>query len=138
MKIDLTYSDYLKMREEKKLPEIPPPESNDCVVPSVIAVLQGKWKNHILFVMCRYGTLRFGELKNKIPNITNTVLSSTLRELEEEELINRKQFNEIPPHVEYSLTKKGEDLMPIFFEMFKWGMEYLWAKQSNLCSEETR
>lgn len=129
MKIDLTYHDYIKMHEEKKLPEIPLTESNDCVVTKVIAILQGKWKNHILFVMCRYGTLRFGELKSKIPGITNTVLSSTLRELEEEGLLNRKQFNEIPPHVEYSLTKKGEDLMPIFFEMFKWGMEYLWMEQ---------
>lgn len=138
MKIDLTYSDYLKMSEEKKLPEIPPPESSDCVVTGVIAILQGKWKNHILFVMCRYGTLRFGELKSKIPNITNTVLSSTLRELEEAGLVDRRQFNEIPPHVEYSLTKKGTDLMPIFFEMFKWGMEYLWAKPSDVCSEDIR
>ena len=82
--------------------------------------------------MCRYGTLRFGELKNKIPNITNTVLSSTLRELEEAELVDRRQFNEIPPHVEYSLTQKGRDLMPIFFEMFKWGMEYLWTEPSDI------
>ena len=117
------------MCEEKKLPEIPPPESSDCVVTGVIAALQGKWKNHILFVLCRYGTLRFGGLKSKIPNITSTVLSSTLRELEKDGLIYREQFNEIPPHVEYSLAPKGKDLMPVFFEMFKWGMEYLWMEQ---------
>ena len=52
------------------------------------------------------------------------MLTSTLRELEKDGFITRKQFNEIPPHVEYSFTQKGRDLMPIFYEMTMWGMKW--------------
>lgn len=62
--------------------------------------------------------------KKALPEITNVMQTNTLRELEADGLVNRKQFNEIPPHVEYSLTEKGRDLMPIFYEIFIWGMKY--------------
>nr|UWI52014.1 winged helix-turn-helix transcriptional regulator [Clostridioides difficile] len=88
-------------------------------------MLQGKWAKFILFELCVHDVLRFGELKKELPQITNTMLTSTLRELESYQLINRVQFNEIPPHVEYSLTDKGRDLIPIFYEMFKWGKQYI-------------
>ncbi|WP_330414611.1 winged helix-turn-helix transcriptional regulator [Roseburia sp. AM23-20] len=55
------------------------------------------------------------------PRITNTMLTNTLRDLEELGIIHRKQSNEIPPHVEYSLTEKGKALLPVFFEILKWG-----------------
>ena len=55
------------------------------------------------------------------PRITNTMLTNTLRDLEELGIIHREQFNEIPPHVEYSLTEKGKALLPVFFEISKWG-----------------
>ena len=51
----------------------------------------------------------------------NTMLTNTLRDLESLGIINREQFNEIPPHVEYSLTDKGKALLPVFFEISKWG-----------------
>lgn len=59
------------------------------------------------------------------PRITNTMLTNTLRDLEELGIIHREQFNEIPPHVEYSLTEKGKALLPVFFEISKWGEENL-------------
>lgn len=59
------------------------------------------------------------------PRITNTMLTNTLRDLEELGIIHREQFNEIPPHVEYSLTEKGKALLPVFFEILKWGEENL-------------
>lgn len=59
------------------------------------------------------------------PRITNTMLTNTLRDLEELWIIHREQFNEIPPHVEYSLTEKGKALLPVFFEISKWGEENL-------------
>ena len=68
--------------------------------------------------------MRFGELKKAFPEITNAMLTNTLRSLEEEELVKREQFNEIPPHVEYSLTKKGRELMPLYYEIYVWGMKY--------------
>ena len=55
------------------------------------------------------------------PHITNTMLTNTLRDLETLGIVNREQFNEIPPHAEYSLTEKGRGLLPVFFEISKWG-----------------
>ena len=67
--------------------------------------------------MCIYDTVRFGQLKKDLPEITNTMLTKSLRELEEDGLIARRQFNEIPPHVEYFLTPMGRDLQPVFYAM---------------------
>ena len=100
-------------------------ERNACPVTKVLLILQGKWKNHVLYEMCKHDTVRFGELKKSLPQITNTMLTTTLRELEADGLINREQFNEIPPHVEYSLTGKGSDMMKIFHQMFLWGTKHI-------------
>lgn len=98
--------------------------SGDCPVTFLILMLQGKWKTQVLYVMSLSDTIRFGQLKKEVPGITNTMLTSTLRALEEDGLIHREQFNEIPPHVEYSLTEKGKDLFPVFHEMMNWGLKY--------------
>ena len=87
-------------------------------------MLGGKWRTHVLYVLCRQGPFRFGELKAAIPKITSTMLSATLKELEGIGIVHREQFNEIPPHVEYSLTQKGKDLLPVFTELAKWGEKY--------------
>lgn len=55
------------------------------------------------------------------PRMTNTMLTNTLRDLERLGIVRREQYNEIPPHVEYSLTEQGRELLPVFFEMEKWG-----------------
>lgn len=99
-------------------------QSGDCPVTALILMLQGKWKNQVIYSMSLRGTIRFGELRKEIPGITNTMLTNTLRELEKDGLIHREQFNEIPPHVEYSLTEKGRNLYPVFYEMLKWGVKY--------------
>lgn len=90
----------------------------------VFNVLQGKWKNQILFEIIALKSARFGQLNRAIPKITNTMLSTTLRELEKDGLITRKQYNEIPPRVEYTITEKGKDLLPVYYEMYKWGIKY--------------
>lgn len=99
-------------------------ESGGCPVTKLILMLQGKWKNQIIFAMSLNDSIRFGQLKKEVSGITNTMLTNTLRELEADGLIHREQFNEIPPHVEYSLTEKGRNLFPVFYEMLKWGMQY--------------
>lgn len=99
-------------------------ENGQCPVTPVLLMLQGKWKNQVLYELCMYDTVRFGQLKKSLSGITNTMLTSVLRELENDGLITRKQFNEIPPHVEYSFTQKGKDLLPIFYAMLNWGFEY--------------
>ncbi|MCH4191583.1 MAG: helix-turn-helix transcriptional regulator [Butyrivibrio sp.] len=100
-------------------------ENGNCPVTPVISMLQGKWKMQIIYELCIKSPMRFGELKKMLGNVTNTALTNALRELEENELIHREQFNEIPPHVEYSLTDKGKDLLPVFHAIANWGLKYI-------------
>lgn len=70
------------------------------------------------------GTKRFGELKKSIGSISQKVLTSNLRAMEEQGLVNRKVYAEVPPRVEYTLTETGHSLKPILNSMYKWGDEY--------------
>lgn len=96
------------------------PSGGTCSVMQALELLQGKWTAKIIFYMLRDERMRFGELKRAVPAITNTMLTSTLRELEKAGVVDREQFNEIPPHVEYSLTEKGKALLPVFYELGRW------------------
>lgn len=80
---------------------------DSCPMRRTLELLSGKWRTHIIYELCKHPSCRFGELKKAVPRITNT-----LRDLEGLGIVNRKQFNEIPPHVEYSLTEKGRALLP--------------------------
>ena len=95
----------------------------NCPVSSALKVIEGKWKLPILWVLSQNGTLRYNELRKGVVGITNMMLTSSLKELEHNNIINRKQYNEIPPHVEYSLTDAGKKLMPVLDELAKWGVE---------------
>lgn len=99
-------------------------KDGNCPVTPLLVMLQGKWKSQIMYEMCIYDTVRFGQLKKDLGDITNTMLAKALRELEEDGLISRYQFNEIPPHVEYSLTEMGRDLLPVFYSIMNWGFKY--------------
>ena len=100
-------------------------ENGNCPVTPVVQMLQGKWKLQIIYELCIQAPLRFGALKKVLKPITNTMLASALKELEADGLVHRKQFSEIPPRVEYSLTEKGTDLLPIFYAISQWGMKYI-------------
>ena len=97
----------------------------NCPVTILLSMLQGKWKLIVLYQLVLNGTMRFGELKKMVPGITNTMLSTILRELEADGFLTRTQYNEIPPHVEYALTPKGQDLDRIFYEMFQWTVKHV-------------
>lgn len=92
-----------------------------CTVSLALEALQGKWTAKVAFHLLKNGCMRFGELKCAVPNITSNMLTSTLRDMETRGLVVREQFNEIPPHVEYSLTEDGEALLPVFYELARWG-----------------
>ena len=96
----------------------------NCPVTPLLQKLQGKWKSQILYELCIHDPARFGEIKKDLPGISNATLSNVLKELEEDGFIKRVQFNEIPPHVEYSFTEKGRDLMPIFYQIMVWGFKH--------------
>ena len=109
------------MTSEQYLQELLSKNGNiDCPIRRTLELFNGKWRTHILFELCKKPSLRFGEIKKALPMVTNTMLTSALRELETQGIVNRVQFNEIPPHVEYSLSDKGNELLPIFFEIAKW------------------
>ncbi len=92
--------------------------------------ISGKWKMYILFWLWRKEVLRYGELKRLLGNVTHKMLSKQLKELEEDELIIRKEYPQVPPKVEYSLSKKGESMMPILHALCEWGREYGDFKES--------
>ena len=96
----------------------------NCPVTPLLLMLQGRWKSQLMYEMCIHDIVRFGQLKRDLPGITNTMLTKALRELEEDGLIHREQFNEIPPHVEYSLTEMGRDLQPVFYAIMNWGFRH--------------
>lgn len=101
------------------------PEMKDCPLKLSLDVLQGKWSLRVLFELSKQDTIRFGELKKRLGEVTNTVLTGTLRNLEEAKLVSRVQYNEIPPHVEYSLTEAGREIYPVFIALVQWGKDYI-------------
>lgn len=96
---------------------------NFCPVETGIELLSGKWKGRILWKLYNEKTMRFGELRKALGNITEKMLTAQLRELESVSLINRKVYTEVPPKVEYSLTDFGLSLAPILDKFATWGVE---------------
>ncbi len=95
----------------------------NCGLKKVIDIVGGKWKIMILCAIDYMEVVRYGELNRSIHGITNTMLANSLKELEADGLVQRKQYDEMPVRVEYSLTKKAESLIPILLELKKWGEE---------------
>jgi DNA-binding HxlR family transcriptional regulator len=94
-----------------------------CPLESAIRVIGGKWKIPLICALANDGATRYNVLKRKIYGITNTMLANSLRELEESELVERKQFMEVPVRVEYSITAKGRALIPILLPLLEWGRQ---------------
>jgi len=101
-------------------------EKTQCPVTATLELIGGKWKTIILYSLTT-GTRRFGEIAVRIPDISRKVLTEQLKELEADGLILRKQYKEIPPRVEYSLTELGKSLSPVFRELEIWGAENVLA-----------
>ncbi len=95
-----------------------------CPVEAALDVIGGKWKCVILFHLLT-NTRRFNELRRLMPGVTQRMLTRQLRELEADNIINRKVYAEVPPKVEYSLTEFGKTLEPILIILQQWGFEYL-------------
>ena len=89
-----------------------------------MSVIGGKWKMVIIYLLAENQTVRFNELKRQLGTITFKVLSSQLKELEADGLVKRKEYPQIPPKVEYSLSEKGRSLYPIMEAMCQWGEQY--------------
>lgn len=125
MKKELTAEEYLNRIMTDKV-------NDNCPMRRTLELLSGKWRTHIIYELCKKPACRFGELKKAMPQITNTMLANTLKDLEKLEIVHREQFNEIPPHVEYSLTQKGKALLPVFTELAKWGENHLMEETGTM------
>jgi DNA-binding HxlR family transcriptional regulator len=91
-----------------------------CPVDYAFQRVGGKYKGRILWYL-KDGILRYGELKRVVEGISPKMLTQALKELEEDHLVNRKVYPEVPPRVEYSLTKTGIELIPVIDKMRIWG-----------------
>lgn len=114
----ITFEEYQSIIREYTI-------ESPCPVRNTMEIFQKKWSIQIIFELSKSDSLRFGELKRALGNITNTMLTTALKTLEDKGLVLRKQFNEIPPHVEYSLSVAGQNIYPVFMAMAEWGEKYL-------------
>jgi DNA-binding HxlR family transcriptional regulator len=96
-----------------------------CPVEATLNVIGGKWKVVILFHLTHKGTHRFAELRRKIPGVSERMLTQQLRELEDDGIVHREVYPEVPPKVEYSLTEYGKTLRPITEVMCEWGQKHI-------------
>ncbi len=95
-----------------------------CPLEYGLNVFGGRWKSRIICVLAHQETLRYGKLRDELTNITDAVLALNLKELMADGIVERVQFNEIPPRVEYSLTEKGRSVVPILQTICKWSGVY--------------
>ncbi|MDD7792834.1 MULTISPECIES: winged helix-turn-helix transcriptional regulator [Clostridium] len=112
-----------------------------CEIEVTFEVIGGKWKPLILWYLGEINTLRFGQLKHLIPDITHKILTKQLRDLEENGLIERKVYPEIPPKVEYSITENGKEVLPILEMMCDWAYKnnyFNYDLKYDLCGENIK
>lgn len=108
---------------KKSLPERENIYETECPILYAMEIFGQKWKLPILWYVAESEVLRYKELQRKVVGITPTMLTKSLRELENDNLVRRKQYSTIPPTVEYSLTERGRALLPALESLYKWAEE---------------
>ncbi len=98
------------------------PCTEQCVLQAAMDSIGGKWKLPVLCSLTANGTSRYNELLHNVQGISNTMLSQTLKELERNGLVLRKEYLEVPVRVEYELSEKSKKLQPILLELIQWQM----------------
>ena len=94
---------------------------NDTGLAYTLKLIKGKYKMRVLYTLMEFGVVRFGEMKRYLGKISFRMLSSTLKELEADNLIKRKEYDQLPPKVEYSLSDRGKSLIPLLDGLCTWG-----------------
>ncbi|WP_141506142.1 winged helix-turn-helix transcriptional regulator [Paenibacillus luteus] len=102
-----------------------------CPVEVAVKLIGGKWKIVILYQLAYHGPKRFNELRRIFPEVTQRMLTLQLRELEEDGIIVRKVYHEVPPKVEYYLSELGNSILPVLLQLQDWGLYYMEQKKSH-------
>ncbi len=103
-----------------------------CSVDYAFRRIGGKYKGRIIWYIHSHKVLRYGEIRRLIPDITPKMLTQTLRELEDDGLLLRKVYHEVPPKVEYTLTAVGKELVPFINHLKKWGEKQMEKEKLRL------
>jgi DNA-binding HxlR family transcriptional regulator len=98
-------------------------KKEECPVRNVLSRLGDKWSLLVLLLLNDGETLRFNQISHVLGDISQKMLTTTLRSLEADGLVNRKMYAEIPPRVEYSLTERGRSLIPVLRQLVDWAVE---------------
>jgi DNA-binding HxlR family transcriptional regulator len=118
---------HYKMKRKLEVPAC----IQNCGVEYAFKRIGGKYKGRILWHLGMQTVLRYGELGRTLPDITTKMLTQTLRELEDDKLIVRKMYHEVPPKVEYSLSETGKELIPFIEHIHNWGKKQLEAESAE-------
>ena len=105
-----------------------------CPLEYGLNVFCGKWKSRIICVIAANGIIRYNALRRELTNVTDAVLAAMLKEMISDGLINRKQYNEMPPKVDYSLTEKGDSVLPILQYICQWSKNYTEVDKEKILS----
>lgn len=97
---------------------------NVCPIRDIISRISSKWAMLVLVTLHSNGTMRFNNIQKSIGEVSQRMLTVTLRSLEADGLIHRKVYPEVPPRVEYKLSERGESLMPLLQSLIDWALEH--------------
>ena len=119
-----------------KTEETKPVHYQKCAVIQALEIIGGKWRLPIIWELSAHDSIRYNELKRRLSGITNIMLTRALKGLEEHELVIRIEYNQIPPHVEYSLTESCKQLLPALEIINEWGKQQRLNTYCNKSSED--
>lgn len=100
------------------------PKEFYCTVDYALDIFGGKWKPRLLCILAHADSIRYGDLKKAMENISDAALADSLKELQASGIIDRQQYNEMPVRVEYSLTAKGKTLIPVLDVISDWAVQH--------------
>ena len=101
----------------------------NCAVDATMSVIEGRWKTVILCKLYMNGPMRFNQLMRSIDGVSPRILTKQLKEMESDGIILRTSYPEIPPRVEYSVTERGESLVPVLKAMADWGLRNMFQNR---------
>ncbi len=109
----------------KQVQEVKPVDCKKCAIIHTLKIISGKWRLPIIWELSVQESMRYNELKRHLDGITNIMLTRALQGLEKHKLVTRIEYNQVPPHVEYSITESCKQLLPALEIINQWGKDQL-------------